>query len=119
MSILDKLKEKIVEYIDVNIRVLKLNLIEQASKVFGYFIYIIVILFILLGALLFAGFGMAELFTQLVHSRWLGYLITFLIYLFMLWIFIARRRKIVKKLGNAFISVITEADEDETSDNKS
>jgi hypothetical protein len=113
MNIFSKLKDKIVEYIDVNIRLLKINLIEQISRIFGYFIYIIIILFILLAVLLFAGFGMAELFTQLVNSRWLGYSITFVIYFFMLWIFIARRRKIVKKISNAFIRVVTEPDEDE------
>ncbi len=117
MNIFSKLRDRVVEYIDVNIKLLKLNLIEQTSKIFGYFIYIVVILFILLGALLFAGFGMAELFTQLVNSRWLGYLITFVIYLLMLWVFIAHRRKIVKKISNAFIRVVTEPDEDEGDDN--
>jgi uncharacterized membrane protein len=118
MSIFNNLKEKVVEYIDVNIKLLKINLIERTSNIFGYLIYVIIVLFIVLAALLFFGFGLAELFTQLVNSRTLGYFIALGVYLLILWILFASRRRIVKSFANSFIRIMTDQDDSDDKDIK-
>lgn len=118
MSIFSSLKDKILEYIDVNVRLLKINLIERSSSILGYLIYVIIILFVVLAALLFFGFGLAELFTQLVNSRTLGYFIAFCVYLLMLWILFASRKRIVRSFANAFIRIMTEQDDIQAKEKK-
>jgi hypothetical protein len=42
MNLLNKIKEKVTEYIDLQINLLKINLIERSSGILAYIIYLIV-----------------------------------------------------------------------------
>ncbi len=110
MSLLNKIKEKVTEYIDLQINLLKINLIERSSGILAYIIYLIVILFILLALLLFFCLGMAEAFAALLNSRTLGYFTAFGVYFLFFIVIFLTRKSITRRLRNRFIRLMTDQD---------
>jgi len=108
MELFNNLRDKIKNYIDLNIKLLKLSIIEWTSAIFGYFIYLIVVMFVLLPTLLFLGFFLAEVFASWTDSKILGYLITSLLYVVALFILIANRKRMVRSFAGRFIQLMTE-----------
>ena len=117
INIIGKLKEKIFQYFDVQIRLIKINVIEKSSTILGYLFYSLILLFVFLAVLLFMGFGLAEIFTSLVQSRALGYFLALVVYIILLFILVASRKRIVRSIGNAFIRIMTEPDDTDTNNN--
>src|SRR5437868_2521472 len=113
MNIFDKLRDKVVQYFDVKIRLIKISVIERSSTLLGYLFYSLILLFVVLAILIFLGFGLAEVFSDLFNSKALGYFMALLVYVIIMFILIASRRKIVRSFGNTFISIMTEQDEEE------
>lgn len=112
MNILGNLKEKVADYVDVRVRLLKLSVVERTASILSYFAFLMIILLIALLAFVFIGFGMAEGFTALVDSRTGGFLLAALVFILLLLITFALRAKLFHKFANIFVKLLTE-DEDE------
>lgn len=112
MNFLSEWKDKIVQYVNVQIRLIKLGFIERTSYLMGYFIFTIVSLFFLLCIMLFVGLGLTEFFLVLVGSKMLGFLMTIGVYLLLFLLFFAMRKRFVRFFASTFIKVLTEKDEE-------
>ncbi len=112
MGIFASIKEKITDYVDVNIKLLKLNFIGQSASLFSYLMFALVGLFIGLCILLFAGFGLTVALIGCGLSKPASFFITVGIYFLLLISVYVLRKKIMKFFANAFIRVMTEDEED-------
>lgn len=114
MGLFSDLKEKILNYVDVHIKLLKLNFISRTANVISYIIFSILCMFVIFCVMLFSGFVLAEGLTALGISKFFSFLITFGFFMLVLLILFASRKRIIRMLGNTFVSVLT----DDTTDNK-
>ncbi|MCW3121166.1 MAG: hypothetical protein JWQ38_658, partial [Flavipsychrobacter sp.] len=115
MNILATIKEKILEYLDVHIKLLKLNFIGQTSKVVSYFLFAFICLFIVFAIVLFLGFGLTETFMALGLSKLASFFVTIGVYILMLTIVISCRRGITRFFASGIISAMS-SDEDKKKD---
>src|SRR5690606_22776960 len=108
------------QYIDIRLRLFKLNLIEQVSGILGYLILTFIALFVCMSVLIFFGLGLAEYLVDVLDSRSGAYFLTggiFILLFFLLFVF---KKFIVRIISSVFISIITEKkDDDEDDDNDS
>lgn len=111
---LDRWKNKITHYIDLRVQLIKLGLIDRASSVLSYFIFTFVALFIILGIFIFLGMGTAEYFAAVLGSYAKGYFLTAGIYILLLLLLVAFRKKIVDVFSSQFISILTDTDNEKT-----
>lgn len=118
MSIVSRLKEKISQYIDVNLKLLKLNIIEVTSNVLSYFVFLLIGLFIFFCILLFLGFGLTELFAMVGFTRMAGFFLTIVVYLLLLGLLILLRAPITRFFAGGVITMLTAGDNDEDSDSE-
>lgn len=117
LNILSDLKDKVAHYLEVNLRLLQLNLIKRTSKVMGFFLFFIIILFVLFSILLFLGLGLAEVFTNIANgSRVAGFFMAMGSYFILILILFALRKSIVNGFANIFLPIFTEEDEDDAED---
>ncbi len=113
MSILTTLKEKIKDYADVYIKLLKLNFIEHTSKIMSYLMFGMICLFIVFGIVLFIGFGLSEAFVAMGLSRVASFFITVGIYILLLVLVMALRKNITGFFASGVITALTEGDDDD------
>lgn len=113
MSILNTLKEKIKDYADVYIKLLKLNFIEHTAKIISYLMFGMVCLFIVFGIVLFIGFGISEAFIAMGLSRVASFFITVGIYILLLALVIALRKNITNSVASGVINAMTDDDDDD------
>lgn len=108
-----KWKDKITDYIDNRVNIIKLDIVERTSQVLSFFTFTIVCFLLVLPILLFLGMGIAEYIAELVGSRGGGYMIIAGIYLLALGILFACRKMFVRKFTGLFIKEMTDSDEDD------
>ena len=113
MSILNDLKQKVTQYVDVRIKLFKLSLIERSASLFSYFLFSLICLFILFCVLLFIGFGLTEVFAAAGLSKMVSFFIVIGIYILLLAIVVALRKRITRFFASGFIRVLTEGDEEQ------
>lgn len=114
LDFIGKWKDKIADYVDARVQLVKLEFVERTSQVLSFFTFTIICVLLLMPILLFAGMGVAEFIADLIDSRAGGYLIMAGIYLVMLLILYAGRKSLIKKFQGLFIGVMTDNnDEDE------
>jgi hypothetical protein len=113
MSIIGQLKEKVTQYIDVNVRLLKITLIGKTASLLSFFLFALIGLFLFFCIILFAGMGVEEALTDAGMSKTASFFITTGIYAVLLVILVALRKTIVRGFSNIFIRSMTEDDEDE------
>jgi hypothetical protein len=113
MNIFGKLRDKIAQYFDVHIRLLKLEFIERTASVLGLFVLLTFLLLICFLALIFMGLGLASAFGALCGSQIGGYFITMFVFLLLLFLTISVRGKIKRICTNLFIRILTEQNEAE------
>ena len=111
MGIFSSIKDKIAKYIDVNIKLIRINLIGRSADVLSYLIFGMIILFIAFCIILFIGMGLTEVFIALGISKLVSFFITVGIYLVMLFVVLTYRRPISRYIASDIISVLTEDDE--------
>lgn len=116
MSIFSQLKEKVTRYVDVYVKLFKLDFIGRTSNLLSYFIFLLIGLFIVFCILIFAGMGLTEVFISLGLSKIAAYFITVGIYILLLIITYALRNKIIRLFTGSFIRVMTEGDEGDKED---
>jgi VIT1/CCC1 family predicted Fe2+/Mn2+ transporter len=116
MAMLDfigKWKDKIAEYADARIQVVKLELVERVSKVLSFFTFIIACFLLVLPMLLFMSMATAEFFADLMGSRSGGYYLITGIYLVLLSALYIYRKSFIRKFTDLFVKVMTDSDDDD------
>ncbi len=111
-----KLKDKIVQLVEDRVELLKLSVIESASRGMSYFIFIIICIFITSTILLLLGVALGEHFADVTDSRALGFLIAAGIYLALFLFMLLFRKTIFKGFADIFIRTLTEEDDDDDKD---
>ena len=92
---------------------MQLDFIERTSSVMSNFVLILVFIFIGFGLFLFMGFGIAEFFSYLWDNRIWGYFSAAFLFLVFGIILFAFRKKILNKLSDKFVTVMTEKRDDD------
>ena len=113
MNMLGQLREKIAEYIDVNVKLAKITFVGRTANLLSYFLYAFIGIFIFFILILFAGMGLVEVFSDAGLSRIAAFFITAGVYVLLLLLIVALRKNITTYFANVFISVLTEGDETE------
>lgn len=103
-----KWRDKIIALVSTKVKLMQLDLIERSANVMSNLVLIFIFIFLGFGLFLFIGLGIAEFFSYLWDSRIGGYFSAALMFLIIGVIFYALRKKLVYKLSNRFIQVLTE-----------
>ena len=107
MNILATIKEKILEYLDVHIKLLKLNFIGQTSKVVGYVMFAFICLFIVFSIVIFLGFGLTEAFIVMGLPKLAAFFVTVATYILLLALVIACRKGIAGFFASGIVSAMS------------
>jgi hypothetical protein len=118
MSLIGNWKEKIAQYVDVRVQLVKLSFIDRTSNILSYLILMFISLFLGLAILIFAGMGIAEWFAGIFDSRAGGYFTAVGFYLLLMGLLYLTRGVILKTFAGIFIRVLTEGDDDDDDDDK-
>jgi hypothetical protein len=118
MSIFSSVKDKVLNYIDVYTRLIRINIIEKTASLLSYVMYGLVVLFIVFCIILFLGFGLTEALMLTGLSKMVSFFITIGIYFLLLLIVFLLRKNIVRFISGGIIKVLTEGDEKEGQDEK-
>ncbi len=113
MSIFSDLKEKVTQYVDVHVRLFKINLIGRSANLFSYFLFSLICLFIFFCVILFIGFGLTEVFISAGLSKMASFFVVIGIYFLLLLIVLGLRKKITRFFASGFIRVLTEGDNED------
>ncbi len=108
MELFGPLIEKVKQYVDLQVRLVKLNLIGHVSKMMGHFVFSIMVLFVGFCIVLFLGFGLIEIFVAMGLPHVASLFIVIGIYIILLWIILAMRKKITKFFADGVVSAMTE-----------
>lgn len=114
MSIISSLKNKITEYAEAYIKLIKLNIIGKTANLMSYFMFAIICTFMLFGIIILLGFGITELFCSLGLSKLASIFITIGINVILLATLIGFQKKITRFFAGAFIKALTDDEESET-----
>jgi uncharacterized protein YacL len=101
---------------------MQLNVIERTSQLMSYLVFVLVFVFICFGILLFLGFSFAELLSSMLDNKILGNFAAAILFLLLGVLLYTQRQKILSKMSNKFISILTdnsEGEESEESEKKS
>ncbi len=113
MSIISELKERVLQYVDVHVKLFKINFIGRSANLFSYFLFSLICLFILFCVFLFIGFGLTEVFINAGMSKMASFFLVIGIYILLLLIVVALRKNITRFFAGGFIRVLTEGDDEE------
>lgn len=113
MSIINKWKDKITEYVEVRLNLLKLGFIERFSNILSYLIFVFISLFISVSVLIFIGIGIGEYFSELLDSRAGGFFITAGFFILLLILMVLLRKPITNGFSGIFIRILTATEPDE------
>lgn len=106
-------KDKVAQFVEVRLNLVKLTVIERLSNVLGFLIYIFILLFLSITVLIFLGIGVQETLSEVFHSRIGGAFATFGFYVLLVVIAIALRKRILNGFSSIFIAMLTAGDDDE------
>ncbi len=113
MGIFSSITDKVRRFIDVNINLLKVNLIGRSSVLLSYLMFGMITLFVLFCIILFFGFGMTEVFVGLGLSRLGAYFATMGFYVLLMGGVFAARKPITRYFADNFIKVMTDDGDDD------
>jgi hypothetical protein len=116
LDFLSNWKDKITQQVDLRIRLFKLEFIERTSNVLSYFIFTFVILLLTMAMMIFFGIGLGEWFSEMFHSRIGGYFATTAVYILLIVVIFALRKKFINAFSGIFIRVLTERKDDDDDD---
>jgi len=118
MSLISNLKDKVAQYIDVYVRLIKINFIGRTANLLGYFMFAIISLFLVFCIVLFVGFGLSEVFQGMGVSKMAGFFLTVAFYVLLLIILILSRKPISRFFASGVINVLTEGDDEDENKEK-
>ncbi len=109
MNFIQELKDKVAEYLDVHVKLIKLNFIESIAKIFGYFIFVMMGSLLGFAILIYLGLALAEWFTVLANgSRIAGFFMTVGAYLLLAVFLYLLRKPLIKTFSGKVIKLLTE-----------
>jgi len=109
-AIFGQLREKLMQYIDVQINILKLNLIGQASKAMAGLIFAMICFVFFFCFLFFCGFLLVEVLAESGLSRMQSFMVTTSIYFVLLLVSFLFRKSIIRSFAGVFIRSLTNED---------
>ncbi len=107
-ELINQIRERIRQYLEVRLNLLKINLIEQAAALMSNMIFLFVCLFIFFCILLFCGFGLVEVFSDMGLGRAVAFFATICIYVLVLIVALLFRKGITGFFSGIFIRTMTE-----------
>lgn len=107
-GILRSVADKVREFIDVYIKLLKLDFIGHTARLFSYLLYAIITIFIFFCIILLAGFGMTEAFAEIGLSHVAASFCTVGVYVLLLFLVVILRKQITGFFAGRIISFLTE-----------
>jgi len=114
MNFIQDWKDKIAEYLDVNVKLFKLNFIHSVAKIFGYFIFVLISSLLGFAILMYLGLALAEWFTVLANgSRIAGFFMTVGFYSLLVFIVYLLRKPLIRSFTGKLVKLLTEDIEDE------
>ncbi|GHT28952.1 hypothetical protein AGMMS49574_04350 [Bacteroidia bacterium] len=113
-QVFSELKENVLTYAEIRFELLKLSTYEGTGKVIGVLSYVLVLVLLAFFVLLFLFLSAAFFLSDLFHSQGLGFGCISLIYLIMIGIVYANKKKIINKVMNEVLATLT-AGEDKNS----
>ena len=114
MSIFSSIKDKIAEYVELYIKLAKLNFMGSTARLIGYFMFALICLLLVACIMILLGFGIAEGFVELGMGRVAAFFTTVGVYVFLLLVLIGLRKNITHYFAGSFISVMTEGEDEKT-----
>src|SRR6185295_15483600 len=119
-SFLKENKKLVKEYLDTRMEIYKLKLIRILSKSAGYFIWIIISLFLLLLLMIFLGLVAGIWLSEITGSYVLGFgLVTLIILVKIIFLALFRKKLFVDPIIRNVISRLNDGDEENNAENKS
>ena len=115
-ELINQIRERIRQYFDVRLKLLKLNLIEQAAGLMSNLIFLFICMFLFFCILLFCGFGLVEVFNDLGMGRACAFFTTIGVYLLFLMLAMFFRQGITGFFSGIFIRTMTSNDNESGSD---
>jgi hypothetical protein len=109
-------KDRIAQYVDVRIQLMKLSIIERTSSVLSYLIFVFIALFLLLSVLVLIGIGLGEWFSVLFDSRIGGFFAAAGAYILLVVLAVVLRKPLLNAFSGIFIRIMTQDDDDDNRD---
>lgn len=116
VDIFNKWKEKITQYVDLRFQLFKLEFIDRTSNVLSYIVFTFAMLLIAMAILIFFGIGLGEWLCEVLNSRTGGFFATAGIYVVLLLLLFALRKRLINAFSSVFIRVLTDKGEDDEDD---
>lgn len=116
MNIFGSIKEKITAYIDVQVKLVKLNLMSSTAKVLSYLMFSFICMFIVFVIISFMGLGIAETFITLGMARVGAYFATMGVFIVLLVLAVGLSKNITNSFAGVFIRLLTEQRDDDDDD---
>ena len=112
LNIFSSIRDTIMQYVDVYLKLLKVNAIGKTSGLLAYVMFAFICLLLLFCTMVLLGFGLVEAFCALGIARVASFFITFGIYVLLMFVLISMRKSITRAFANTFIRILTEGDDD-------
>lgn len=116
MGIFSSVKDRITRYIEVQVDLVKVDLIGRTAGVVSYVLFALIGLLILFCIVLFMGLGLTSAFVKAGMSPLGAYFLTTGIYLLLLLVVILMRRPITRFFADSLVEVITASADEEGDD---
>ncbi len=113
LDFLKDVKEDISKYLDLRLKLLKIEVYEKAGKISSVLSVLLIIFFVAFFAILFLFLALGFYWGNLLGSLALGMCLVGGIYILVLLTVILFRKKIMGKIFNLFITELIEDDEEE------
>jgi len=113
MSIFASLKDKLTQYIDVYVKLFKLNFMGSTAKLLSYVMFALICMFLVFITMLLMGLGIIEGFVELGLSRVGASFATMGVYILILGIVFALRNNITGFFAGTFLKILTEDNEED------
>jgi NAD/NADP transhydrogenase beta subunit len=114
-NLFNQWKNDATRFLEVRLNIAKLTFVERVSNVLSFIVYLIILLFLGILALIFLGISLQEVFTELLDSRIGGAFATLGFYVLLVIIGVVVRKSITNAFASIFVRIMT-AEDDEDSD---
>lgn len=104
---------KIMQYFQVKMDVLKLTIVQRIAVVMGFCMLMMLGMMLLLAIMLFLGMALSEYFGEMTGSIATGYFIVTGIYLVLLGVIFIFKKHFQRWFAGLFISLLTTDDDDD------
>lgn len=87
-NLINKWKNKVSEYIDTQLQLLQLEVVERVATILSFVVYLILFSFLLFIAFVLFGIGLSEFLSALFESKLMGYSLVAFLYLIGLFVIV-------------------------------